>query len=148
MEYLRRTSNYPKRITLSDPTHMMSIADLVAIGMEILRINSVGDLWKKSSPNWSIWIPEFYYTLLSIRFFMSWLGMWSFDLRHQRHLVDVWPCFDYGWWIPSNMISKTSYIGYDMKSSKIIMWSRWDHSPSQFEVIDSKNEMQWNPWPQ
>ena len=27
--------------------------------------------------------------------FMSWLYMWSFDLRHQRHLVDGWSCFDY-----------------------------------------------------
>ena len=39
MGYLRRTSNYPKRIALSNPTHMMSIANLVAIGMEILRID-------------------------------------------------------------------------------------------------------------
>ena len=40
MRYLRRTSNYPKRITLSDSTHMMSIVDLVAIGVETLRITS------------------------------------------------------------------------------------------------------------
>ena len=40
MGYSRRTSNYPKRITLSNLTHMMSMTDLVAIGVEILRIDS------------------------------------------------------------------------------------------------------------
>ena len=39
MGYLRRISNYPKRIVLSDPTHMMSLADPVAIGIETLRID-------------------------------------------------------------------------------------------------------------
>ena len=33
-------SNYLKRITLSNLTHMMSMADPVAIGVEILRIYS------------------------------------------------------------------------------------------------------------
>ena len=40
MRYLRRTSNYPERITLSDLTHMMSIIDSVAIGVEKRRIDS------------------------------------------------------------------------------------------------------------
>ena len=40
MGYSRRTLNYLERIALSNPTHMMSMADLVAIGVEILRINS------------------------------------------------------------------------------------------------------------
>ena len=39
MGYLRRTSNYPKRIALSNPSHIMSMADLIAIGLEILRID-------------------------------------------------------------------------------------------------------------
>ena len=39
MRYLRRTSYYPKRITLYDLTHMMSIVDLGAIDMETLRID-------------------------------------------------------------------------------------------------------------
>ena len=34
------TSNYPKRIALSDPTHVMSMVDLVAIGIMTLRIDS------------------------------------------------------------------------------------------------------------
>ena len=39
MGYSRRTSNYPERITLSNATHMMSMADPIAIGVETLRID-------------------------------------------------------------------------------------------------------------
>ena len=45
MGYLR-TSNYPERIALSNPTHMMSMADLIAIGVETLMIDS-GCCFKK-----------------------------------------------------------------------------------------------------
>ena len=38
--YSRRTSNYPERITLSNPSHMMSMADPIAISVETLRIDS------------------------------------------------------------------------------------------------------------
>ena len=38
--YLRRTSNYRKRIALSNPSHMMSMADPIAICVETLRIDS------------------------------------------------------------------------------------------------------------
>ena len=38
--YLRRTSNYLERIALSNPSHMVSMADLIAIGVETLRIDS------------------------------------------------------------------------------------------------------------
>ena len=47
MRYLRRTSNYLKRITLSNRTHMMSMTDLVAIVLEILRIDSGCSLEKE-----------------------------------------------------------------------------------------------------
>ena len=40
MGYSRRTSNYPERITLSNLTHIMSMADPIAIGAETLRIDS------------------------------------------------------------------------------------------------------------
>ena len=36
MGHLRRTSNYPERITLYYLTHMMSMIDLVAISVEIV----------------------------------------------------------------------------------------------------------------
>ena len=47
MGYLRRTSNCPKRIDLSDLTHMMSMADPVAIGVETPRIYSKCSLEKE-----------------------------------------------------------------------------------------------------
>ena len=40
MGYSRGTSNYLDRIVLYDPTHMMGMADLVAICVETLRIDS------------------------------------------------------------------------------------------------------------
>ena len=40
MGHSRRTSNYLERITLSNPTHMMSMTDPIAIGVETLRIDS------------------------------------------------------------------------------------------------------------
>ena len=47
MKHLRRTSNYPERITLSNPTHMMSMTDPIAIGVETLRIDSACSLEKE-----------------------------------------------------------------------------------------------------
>ena len=41
--------------------------------------------------------------------------------------------FDCDLLIPSHDISKMSYIGYDMKSSKVFMWSRRDRPPLIFE---------------
>ena len=38
MGYLRRISNYLERITLLDPTQMISMVDPVAISVETLRI--------------------------------------------------------------------------------------------------------------
>ena len=38
MRYWRRTSNYPERIALSNLTPMMSITDLIDIGLETLII--------------------------------------------------------------------------------------------------------------
>ena len=47
MRYLRRTSNYPKRISLSNLTHMMSMVDPIAISVETLRIDSGCSLEKE-----------------------------------------------------------------------------------------------------
>ena len=47
MKNSRRTLNYPKRILLSNPTHMMSMADPIAIGVETLRIDSGCSLEKE-----------------------------------------------------------------------------------------------------
>ena len=40
MGYSKKKSNYPKIIILSDPSHMMSMVDPIAIGMKTLRIDS------------------------------------------------------------------------------------------------------------
>ena len=88
MGYSRRISTYAKRITLSNQTHMMSMIDHVAIGVETLRIDNGCTLEKEfieliCMNTRMIIIPNYQSGL-----FMSWLCMWSFDLRHQRHLAD------------------------------------------------------------
>ena len=47
MGYSTGTSNYQKRITLFDLTNMMSMTDLIAIGVETLRIDSGCSLEKE-----------------------------------------------------------------------------------------------------
>ena len=47
MGCLRRTLNYLERIVLSDPTHMISMADIIVIGVETLRIDSGCSLEKE-----------------------------------------------------------------------------------------------------
>ena len=47
MGYLKRTSNSLERITLSDPTHMISTVDHVAIGVDKLTIDSGCSLEKE-----------------------------------------------------------------------------------------------------
>ena len=47
MGYSIRTSNYSERISLSNPTHMMSMVDPIAIGVETLRIDSRSSLEKE-----------------------------------------------------------------------------------------------------
>ena len=47
MGYSRRRSNYIERIALSNPTHMISMADHVPIGVKTLRIDSGCSLEKE-----------------------------------------------------------------------------------------------------
>ena len=47
MGYSRRTSSYPERIELSNPTHVMSMADPISISVETLRIESGCSLEKE-----------------------------------------------------------------------------------------------------
>ena len=39
MSYLRRTSNYPERVALSDPTDIMNMVELLAIVVETPKID-------------------------------------------------------------------------------------------------------------
>ena len=47
MGYSRRTLNYSKRIPLSDPTHIMNMADPIVIDVETLRIDNRCSLEKE-----------------------------------------------------------------------------------------------------
>ena len=47
MGYSRRTSNYPERIVLSNPSHMMSMVNTIAISVETVRIDSGCSLEKE-----------------------------------------------------------------------------------------------------
>ena len=47
MRYLRRTSSYPERITLSDPTHVMSMNNIAAFSLETPVIDSVSSVEKE-----------------------------------------------------------------------------------------------------
>ena len=47
--YLRRTLNYLKKIRFFNLTHMMSMTNLMAIGMEIPMIDNVYSLEKEFS---------------------------------------------------------------------------------------------------
>ena len=47
MGYLGKKSNYLERITLFDPTHMMSMANLMAISVKTSRTNSGCSLEKE-----------------------------------------------------------------------------------------------------
>ena len=47
MRYSRRTSNYPEKITLYDAIHMLSVANLITINVEILTIDSWFSLKKE-----------------------------------------------------------------------------------------------------
>ena len=91
MGYLRGTSNYLKIITIFNHIHVISMVDLVAIGVETLRIKNECSLEKefteliRMNPQ-MLTIPNYQSGL-----FMSRLCVWSFDSRHQRHL--------YGWMI-------------------------------------------------
>ena len=67
---------------------MMSIVDPVAIGVETLKIDSECSLEIEFTE--LIRMNPLILSLPNCQsgLFMPWLCMWSFDLRHQRHLVD------------------------------------------------------------
>ena len=128
MVYSRGTSNSLERITLSDQTHMTSMTDLVDIDVETLKIDSECSLEKEFAELirmniWMIIIPNW-----QTDWFMSRLYMQSFDLRHQRHLVDIWTCFDYNLRIPSREIRhevlKDACV-VKMRSFGLGIWEYW-----------------------
>ena len=75
-------------ITLSNPTHMMSMVDPVAIDVETLRIDSGCLLDKEFIELIRLNLLMVIITNYQSCLFISQLCMWSFDLSHQRHFVD------------------------------------------------------------
>ena len=94
MEYLRRTSNYLEKIALSNLTHLMIIANLVAISVETPRINNGCSLEKELTELISHESLNSIMLNYESYLFMSRLCMWSFDLRHQNYTMDGRSCFD------------------------------------------------------
>ena len=114
---------------------MMSMTDLVDKGVETLNIDSGCPLEKEFTElihmnSLMVIIPN-----CQSSWFMTHLCMWCFDLRHQIHLMDGWSYFDYDLQIRSHGISKTSYIRCDMKSTKMIVWSRGNHLPQYLKRL-------------
>ena len=105
----------------------------------------MGALWRESTLSWSIWISKWYYTSLSIMlilFMVVYMVLWlKTPKTYYRWMSVFWL------WILSYEISITSCIGYDIKSSKMIVWSTWDLLSLIFKEIVSRNKMWWNPWP-
>ena len=106
----------------------MSRANLVAIGVETPKIDSGCSLKKEFTK-----LAIIGYHLFENEF--NELYMSFFDLRHQQYLIDGRLCFDYDLEIHGHEISKTSYARYDMKSSKMIVYSIWDPLSYVFEEI-------------
>ena len=67
---------------------MMSMMDPVVIGVETLRIDSGWSLEKEFTELIHMNILMAIIANYQLGWFMSWLCMWSFDLRYQRNLVD------------------------------------------------------------
>ena len=88
MGYSRGTSNYTKKMTLSDLTHMMSMANHVALGVDTLRLDSGCSLEKEFIELISMNLLMIIIHNCQLGLFMSRLCVWSFDLRHQRHIVN------------------------------------------------------------
>ena len=64
--YSKRTSNYLKRITRSDPTHLMSMTNPLAIGVETKMID-IGCSLGKEFTEFIYMNPWMYYVKLSIK---------------------------------------------------------------------------------
>ena len=88
MRYSRRTSNYPETITLPDPTHMITMAHLVAIVVEKPRTNSGCSLKKEFTKLIHMNSQIVLYLIINQVDSCHSCVRDPFNLRHQRHLVD------------------------------------------------------------
>ena len=147
MRYSRRTTNYPKRITLSNLSHMMSMADPIAIGVETLRIDSGCSLEK-----------EFTELICMNPWMVLYLTVNQVDLCHDCVCGPLtWDTKDSLWMDDCVLIMTYEFLvtGYLKCHILDTTWSsrRWLCGqdgiihPRYLRRLTQRNEMWWNPWP-
>ena len=147
MGYSRRTSNYPERIVLSNPSHMMSMADPIAIGVETLRIDSECSLGK-----------EFTELIRMNPWMVLYLTVNQVDSCHGCVCGPLtWDTKDILWMDDRVLIMtyESLAMGYLKRHIFDTTWSsrRWlcDQDgiihPQYLRRLNQRNEMRWNPWP-
>ena len=147
MGYSRRTSNYLERIALSNPSHMMSMAEPIAIGVETLRIDSGCSLEK-----------EFTELIRMNPWMVLYLTVNQFDSCHGCVRGPLtWDTKDILWMDDRVLIMtyESLVTGYLKRHILDTIWSlrRWlcDQDgiihPRYLRRLTQRNEMRWNPWP-
>ena len=147
MGYSRRTSNYLEIIVLSNPSHMMSMTDLIAIGLEILRIDS-----------WCSLEKDFTELIRMNPWIVLYLTVNQIDSCHGCVCGPLtWDTKDILW-----MDDRVLIMTYESLATRYLKhhildttWSPWRWLCDQDEIIyprylrrlTQRNEMRWNPWP-
>ena len=147
MGYSRRTSNYLERIALSNPSHMMSMVDPIAISVETLRIDSGCSLEK-----------EFTELICMNPWMVLYLTGSQVDSCHGCVCGPLtWDTKDILWMDDRVLIMtyESPATGYLKHHILDTTWSprRWlcYHDgiihPRYLRRLTQRNEMRWNPWP-
>ena len=106
---------------------MMSVADLVAIGVETLRIDCEYSMEKEFTElirmNSKLSIRLIHCMIMYV---VLWLEALKYILWMDDHIL-----------IMTYESLAMGYLKNDILDTKMIVWSRWDHQPSVFEEIDS-----------
>ena len=151
VRYSRGTSNYLERITLSDPTHMKSMTDLVAIDVEILRIDS-GRLTKRNREvvDFKRYCVKNYSKLTNFRKFTrieGYNGKYGSNPQGIKEFLDVFFKFDqigrgsdgrnWGKWYFMKLDFKS--IPRNQKSSNLDLISRRNQDSKWREIFERKN---------
>ena len=147
MGYSRRTSNYPERIALSNPSHMVSMANPIAIGVETLRIDSGCSLEK-----------EFTELIRMNPWMVLYLTVNQVDSCHDCVCGPLtWDTKDILWMDDRVLIMTYEILamGYLKRHILDTPWSprRWLYGqdgiihPRYLKRFTQRNEMRLNPWP-
>ena len=147
MGYSRRTSNYLDRIALSNPSHMMSMADPIAIRVETLRIDSRCSLEKEFTEliRMNPWMV-LYLTVNQVDSCHGCVcGPLTWDTKYILWMDDCVLIMNY----------ESLATGYLKRHILDTIWSprRWlcDQDgiihPRYLRRLTQRNKMRWNPWP-